>query len=109
MSLGFTMNVTRKQEDFNGGFTPSMLIEAVKEQALDYPWLPEALAKCGAGQWESPAYVGYVSRRNPNQPGSEWQFEANVVLNHQTLGMVVIDVLQGSRLGGIEFVDKIEG
>lgn len=103
------MNLPRPQEDFSGDFAPCMLIEAVKEQAPEYPWLPEALAECGAGQWESPAYVGYVSRRNPNQPGSEWQFEANVVLNHQTLGMVVIDVLQGSRLGGIEFVDKIEG
>jgi hypothetical protein len=107
--MGLSMNVTRTQEDFSGGFEPRMLIETVKEQASEYPWLSEALAKCGVGQWESPAYVEYVSRRNPNQPGSEWQFEANVVLHHQTLGMVVIDVLKNSRLGGIEFVDRIEG
>jgi hypothetical protein len=103
------MNATRTQEDFSGGFEPRMRIEAVKEQASGYPWLPEALAKCGAGRWESPAYAGYVSCPNPNQAGSEWQFEANVVLNHQTLGMLVIDVLKNSRLGGIEFVDRIDG
>jgi len=31
------------------------------------------------------------------------------ILSHETLGMVVLDVLKGSRLGGIEFVDKIDG
>ena len=102
------MNTTRAQEDYGGGFEPSMLIGAVEDQAPEYPWLPEALEKCGEGKWESPVYVRYVSASNPNQPGSEWQFEANVVLNHQTLGTVVIDVLKGSRLGGIEFVDRIE-
>jgi hypothetical protein len=45
---------------------------------------------------------------SPNQPGSEWQFETNVVLSHESLGMVVLDVLKGDRLGGIEFVDKIK-
>ncbi len=101
------MHATRSQEDLSGGFEPRMLIEAVKDQAPEYPWLPEALANCGAGHWESPAYVRYVSSRNPNQPGSKWQFEANVVLDHETLGMVVIDVLSEHRLGGIEFVDRI--
>jgi hypothetical protein len=103
------MNAIRTHVDISGGFEPRMLIEAVKEQAPEYPWLPEALTKCGAGEWESPAYVGYVSRREPNQPGSEWQFEANIVLSHRTLGMVVIDVLKSNRLGGIEFVDRIGG
>ncbi len=86
-----------------------MLVAAAKEQAPEFPWLPDALGKCDAGQWESTAYVGYVSRRNPNQPNSEWQFETSVVLKHEALGMVVIDVLKGGRLGGIEFVDRIEG
>jgi hypothetical protein len=30
------------------------------------------------------------------------------VLTHETLGMVVLDILKGDRLGGIEFVDKID-
>lgn len=85
-----------------------MLINAVIEQAPEYRWLPQALRECGSGQWESGAYIGYVSRRNPNQPGAEWQFDSNVVLNHETLGMVVLDILKGNRLGGIEFVDRIE-
>ncbi len=85
-----------------------MLIEAVKIQAPKFPWLPLALSQCGAGYWESPAYVSYISGKNPNQPGSEWQFETNVLLEHETMGTVIIDILKGQRLGGIEFVDKIE-
>jgi len=95
--------------DLSEGFEPVMLVAAVQEQAPELPWLTEALRSCPAGDWSSRAYVGYVSRIKPNQPGSEWQFETNVVLSHETLGMVVLDVLKGSRLGGIEFVDKIEG
>ena len=98
-----------KKKELSEGFEPSMLLEVVREQAPEFPWLPDALMKCGRGEWESRAYVAYVSRSNPNQSGSDWQFQTNVVLAHHTLGMVVLDILKGDRLGGIEFVDKIEG
>ena len=91
------------------GFGPRMLIEAARHQATEFPWLPAALSKCGEGEWESRAYVRYVPCHQPNQPGSEWQFETNVVLHLPELGMVVLDVLQGQRIGGIELVDRIEG
>jgi len=97
-----------KKKDFSEGFEPRMLIEAVRAQAPEFPWLPDALMKCGRGEWESRAYVAYVSQSNPNQLGSDWQFQTNVVLSHDKLGMVVLDILKGNRLGGIEFVDKIE-
>ena len=96
-----------KKKDLSEGFEPMMLIEAVREQAPEFPWLPDALMKCGDGEWESRAYVGYVSSNNANQPGSDWQIETNVVLSHDRLGTVVLDILKGNRLGGIEFVDKI--
>jgi protein-tyrosine phosphatase len=96
-------------ELFGGCFHPTMLIETVREQAPEFPWLAEALANCGDGDWESVAYVGYVSRAHPNQPGADWQFEVNVVLTHAVLGMVVLDILKGDRLGGIEFVDRLSG
>ncbi len=97
-----------KKRDLSEGFEPMMLIEAVREQAREFSWLPDALMKCGRGEWESRAYVAYVSQSNPNQPGSDWQFETNVLLFHDKFGMVVLDILKGNRLGGIEFVDKIE-
>ncbi len=84
-----------------------MLVEIARQQAPEFSWLAEALANCECGEWESPIYVGFVSRRNPNQPGAEWQFQTNVVLHHEELGMVVLDLLDGERLGGIELVDRI--
>jgi len=86
-----------------------MLIEAAHAQVPELPWLPTALSNCGPGQWESDAYVRYVPVIDPNTPNSRWLFEKNVVINHSVLGMVVIDLLQGNRIGGIEFVDRIGG
>lgn len=90
------------------GFDPQMLIEDAQAQAPQFPWLPAALNRCIDGKWESRAYVRYVSSIAANQPGSEWQFDTNIVIDHSELGMVVIDLLRGDRIGGIEFVDRID-
>jgi RNA polymerase II subunit A small phosphatase-like protein len=93
--------------DLSAGFEPCMLIEDALAQAPELAWLPAALACCGSGEWESRAYVRYVSCVDPNQPGSDWQFKNNVVIDHRIFGQAVIDILQGDRVGGIEFVDRI--
>ena len=102
------MNPPSNVEDLSDGFHPSMLVEVAEQQASAFPWLPNALLQCTGGNWESRAYVSYVSRSRPNQPDADWQFQTNVVLKHTELGTVVLDVLKGSRLGGIELVDRIE-
>jgi hypothetical protein len=94
-------------DDVTDGFDPQMLIDDARAQAPECPWLPDALARCGTGKWKSSAYLHYVSSIDPNRPNSQWQFKTSVVINHRTLGMVVIDILQGDRIGGIEFVDRI--
>ena len=101
------MSPASGRNDSSDGFDPRLLIDAAKEQAPAYPWLADALTRCGAGEWESRAYVGYVARQNPNQSGSDWQFQNNIVLHHEKLGMVVIDILTGNRIGGIELVDRL--
>lgn len=85
-----------------------MLIEDAQAQVPEFPWLPAALSSCGPGKWESRAYVHYVSPVDPNLPDSQWHFEKNVVIDHSVLGMVVIDIMKGNRIGGIEFVDRID-
>ena len=94
--------------DFSEGFDPCSLIEAAKAQAPECTWLPEALKSAGPGVWKNRAYVNYISSKNANQPGADWQHEKCIMLDHKTLGSVVIDVLTGNRLGGIEFIDKID-
>jgi hypothetical protein len=99
--------MTSSPHDPSEDFHPTMLIETVKAQAPEFPWLPEALNNCGQGERESRAYVGYIPQQQPNRPGSPWQFQTNIILTHPTLSRVILDILTGDRLGGIEFVDRI--
>lgn len=94
-------------EDLSEGFDPKMLVDAARKHVPDLLWLPSALANCPKGNWRSRAYVYYVSSENANQPGAEWQHDRCVTLTHATLGTVIIDVLKGDRIGGIEFFDRI--
>jgi hypothetical protein len=51
--------------------------------------------------WESRAYVHFVD------PNADWQFVRNVILHCPTEGELVLDILTGNRVGGIEFVDRL--
>ncbi|WP_426170781.1 hypothetical protein [Pseudoduganella sp. R-34] len=93
--------------DLSCGFTPQILAAIARVQAPEYPWLPHALEDCGAGAWESAAYVRYISAQNAHAAGAEWQFETNVVLEHPHFGTVIVDVLTGHRIGGLEFLSRI--
>jgi len=94
--------------DLSDRFEPAMLAAVARDQAPEFPWLSHALENCGAGTWESDVYVRYVSGRAANLPGAEWQFEKNVVLEHPDFGTVVVDVLTAHRLGGLEFLSRIQ-
>jgi hypothetical protein len=93
--------------DLSGGFEPAMLAAVARDQAPDFPWLGHALENSIAGEWESAAYVRFVSKQDANVPGAEWQFEKNVVLEHPDFGTVIVDVLTEQRLGGLEFLSRI--
>jgi hypothetical protein len=95
------------KHELSSGFDPRMLIDIAREQAPEFPWIADALGACGPGTWESHAYVRYISSRNRIQPGAEWQFETNVRLDHEQFGTVIIDVLKGNRIGGLEFLDRL--
>ncbi|SHG37951.1 hypothetical protein [Massilia sp. CF038] len=95
-------------DEFAAGFDPQMLMEDALAQAAEFSWLPTAINKWGAGVWESRAYLRYVSANNPNQPASRRQLKTSVTIHHRVLGMVVLDILQGDIIGGIEFVDRLE-
>ena len=89
-------------------YDPTWLVDLAREQEPDEPWLPLALADCRRAWRQSEAYTYFVNPNNPNRPGSEWQFETNIVLEHPTEGALVLDVLKGQRIGGFETIDRIE-
>jgi len=88
-------------------FDPSWLVALAQEQLPDEKWLPKALAACRSCSWESRAYAHFVDNSNPNQPGSKWQFERNLVLFDAKEGELVLDVLTERRIGGVEFLQRL--
>ena len=88
-------------------FHIEQIIALIKQQAPDRFDLIEELEQSDRKTWIKQPYSYFVSAERPNQPGSEWQFAENIVLEHETEGTIVLDVLKDGRIGGIEFVNQI--
>ena len=88
-------------------FHIEQIIELIKEQEPDRLDLIEELEKSERKKWIRQPYIHFVSAERPNQSDSEWQFEENIVLEHETEGTIVLDILKDGRIGGIEFVSQI--
>lgn len=88
-------------------FHIEQIIELIREQEPDRTDLIEELEKSERKKWIRQPYIRFVSAEKPNQPGSERQFDENIVLENQTEGTIVIDILKDGRIGGIEFVSQI--
>jgi hypothetical protein len=87
--------------------TIAEIIELVKEQQPEREDVIFALTNAIDGHWESKAYYKFVSSKNANKISAEWQFDENIVLEHDTLGTIVLDYLKDKRIGGIEFIKLI--
>lgn len=88
-------------------FKIEWIITLIKEQEPDRLDLIDQLQMSERKKWIRQPYVSFVSSERPNLPGSEWQFEENIVLEHETEGTIVLDILKDGRIGGIEFISQI--
>lgn len=88
-------------------YDPTWLVEWVRENVPGEPWLANALARCTHAAWGGRAYLYFVDPSNANQPGAEWQIETSRTLDHPKEGTLVLDVLTGRRIGGIEFLARL--
>ena len=88
-------------------YDPEWLAVLAEAQVPEEIWLPDALRKCTKCSVESTAYTRFVSSENPNQPGSDWQFDDNIILEDEKEGDLVLDILKGHRVGGVEFLSKL--
>ncbi len=89
-------------------FKIEWIIDLIKEQEPNRLDLIEQLKNSKRKEWIRQPYISFVSGKRPNLPGSEWQFEENVVLEHYREGTIVLDVLKDGRIGGIEFVSQLK-
>ncbi|SHL65539.1 hypothetical protein [Chryseobacterium polytrichastri] len=81
------------------------VIDLIKTKIPENLNLNKALENAKNGDWESKAYYKFIDATNANKPGAEWQFKENIIVEHPTLGTIVLDILTEDRLGGIEFVE----
>jgi hypothetical protein len=84
-------------------YDPTWLVDIAKRERATDTWLIEALARCTRAWISCKSAIYFVDVTNPNQPGSEWQFKKNILLNDKRL---VLDVLKDGRIGGVEFLDR---
>ncbi|HEX9503495.1 MAG TPA: hypothetical protein VF974_04215 [Patescibacteria group bacterium] len=88
-------------------FPADHIIALISEQYPEREDLIPVIRVCNNGQWESPAYVHFVNSSRPNEEGSEWQFDENIILESEDEGTIVLDILKDGRIGGVEFVSRI--
>ncbi len=89
-------------------YNPEWLVDLAKDQIPDKPEIISALSNCVKAKRESRAYIYFVNADNPNQPNSEWQFEENIMLVDKKIGTIVLDVLKGNKIGGIELLKYLK-
>lgn len=88
-------------------YDPTWLTLLVKALHPQEPWLAEALMTCTTAAAEGRAYLRFADPNSPNRLDSEWQFERSIMLEHPTEGTLVLDVLRGGRVGGVEFLNRL--
>ncbi len=89
-------------------YNPNWVVKIAKKQIPERPEIIEALMRCTLGLKQSRAYIYFVDAKNPNQPNSKWQFEENITLEDKKNGTVVLDILKGNKIGGIEFLKFVK-
>ncbi len=82
-------------------FDASWLIELMKEQASEEKDVIKNLEECKRYFKKNNAYYYFVIK-NPEQ-----YIERNIILNSKKYGEIVLDILNGNKIGGIEFIDRI--
>jgi hypothetical protein len=86
-------------------FHLNWIFDLVKEQEPERLDVITQLENIGNIKWIRQPYITFVPTENPNQFNLE--YDDNVVLNHPTEGTIVIDILKGGRIKGIEFISQI--
>ena len=81
------------------------IIELLSKQEPTRTEIIKCLQKSFGGKWTSSDYFRIVSAQNANNSGSEWQFLESIILKDESLGIIILDVLKGERVGGIEFLN----
>ena len=88
-------------------YDPTWLVQEAAERFPERLDLQEALSRCRRAKWASDAFLYFEDATRPNEPGSPWQFDENLILESTSEGDLVLDLLKGNRVGGVEFLGRL--
>jgi hypothetical protein len=83
------------------------LVEAARREAPLDPWIAEAFERCTAAAAVCPAQLVFVDPATADEPAGAWRFRYNLELWTEDAGDLVLDILDGPRIGAIEFLDRL--
>ncbi|MEQ8767601.1 MAG: hypothetical protein RL885_27090 [Planctomycetota bacterium] len=83
-------------------YDPEWLVRLAKDQHPDAPWLPGSLRACRQVRPETRAYIHFV---DPATPAG--RFQENIVLESPEHGTLVLDIIEGEVVGGVEFLNRL--
>jgi hypothetical protein len=88
-------------------YDPAWLVAAATREAPLDPWIAEALAACTRAAVVCPAQLVFVDPATASDPDGAWKFRYNLELRTDDAGDLVLDILEGPRIGAVEFLDRL--
>lgn len=88
-------------------YDPTWLVEAARREAPLDPWIAEAFSACTSAASVCPAQLVFVDPSTAQDPDGDWKFRYNLELRTDDAGDLVLDVLEGPRIGAVEFLDRL--
>jgi hypothetical protein len=83
------------------------IIQLVSEQEPERTDIVQALKKCSYGKWTSSGYYRFYLPAKKSK-GPAMKFKENIMVEHNRLGLIVLDVYTNGSIAGIEFINLIE-
>jgi hypothetical protein len=86
---------------------PAWLVADCQAAYAQHPWLKAALQAGVKAQVHSPQYTYFESHSQPNQPGSNWQFQTTIQIDDTREGHIALDIIKHNRVGGVEYLSRV--
>jgi hypothetical protein len=81
------------------------LIQLLIQQDPERMDVVNALKNCKEGYWSNRGYYSFVRNVKSNKKETDLQILESIVLEHKTLGTIVIDFMEDNTIGGLEFIE----
>lgn len=88
-------------------YDPTWIANAVRATYPEETELLQDILTCTSCIVKNEKYTYFVDATNSNRPGSKWQFLQSIKILKTACGPVVLDVLKGKKLGGVEFLGAV--